>query len=541
MAYQPTLADVPQVSAGGYQPSLADIPNNDKLPMNNWQPNFQAKIAPNIVAGLAQLGHNILNAPHNLVNAVSPSLASHIPAQQSYDFAQMLKLPNTTSDKIVQGLAANAPALAMPELPLGAAGNAVRAIPGIGKFTANAMSRVAPQAALGAATNQNPLQGAEQYGGIQAGLEGLSVPFKGIKAGLGYLKPDQFAQGILDKIGGGLNLADNSRELAKKVQLSYNKAKQSGQDLYNDIFNRASNIPSGIINTTLKSGAYSQLPSKIIDKYNFDLEDLHKDFNDNPSIQTAHPLQSQLGFEQRALEKSDRKSTLSPADKNTLIAVTRARSALLGDIHNSLETAQKGLGDEYQGAAENWMNNVIPYEQNAKLSPIVKTKPEKLTNKMVQSLGNEFKNPDEDMTKIASDIGPSISNHILFDRLGKLSGKVTADNLTSEVNKLKNEGFSNYISPEFSSMLSQLNRRSKARLGAESLPGLISGGYLGSHFGPLGEIAGASIAAPISIAGSHIVNSLLPKKGLPDSVKNAILNTYQPLGRAIGQNALSNQ
>lgn len=122
---------------------------------------FLSKLAPNVIAGLAEGGHNILNAPHNIVNMVSPSLASHIPTQQDYDYPKLVGLdePATLSDKIIRGLAQYAPAAVIPEaeaaeLPLGASLGAKASA-----FGNRVQSNALRQGLYGATQNSNPVVG----------------------------------------------------------------------------------------------------------------------------------------------------------------------------------------------------------------------------------------------------------------------------------------------------------------------------------------------------------------------------------------------
>ncbi len=503
-------------------------------PENN-EPSFASKIAPNVLAGMAQLGHNLINAPHNLVNAVSPEMASHIPTQQNYDFSKMLKLPGTTADKVVQGLAANSPALVMGKMPLGAAGNAIRAIPGVGNFTANAISRIIPQGAFGAATSENPLEGGKNMAEMQAIAEALPVPFKALGKGLNYLHPDKYAQQILNHIGGGANIGENARKFAEKIQSAYNDATKTGKELYNDVFGNGINsaIHNNGVVSALKKGKYSSLSPKVTENFTPDLKDLEKDFKTSPNLQNAHELQSQLGYEIRRLEKMDKRANLSVADRSILQNYRKARGNLLEDMNKGFEKVNPELKDKYLEATENWNENVVPYLSNPKISEIVKTPPSKLSAKKLHNISNEFKNADEDMQKIASDVGHTASNHILYDKLGKMSGNVNSEKLINEINKLKNEGFGEHISPEIESLLGKLSNRMGARTVAQAIPGMGMGIAMGSHFGAPGEIIGSAVGGPMSVSALRAVNHLWPKKSLPGGVKNALLQSYQPVTRGV--------
>ena len=112
------------------------------VPFESKEESFGEKLPRNIVSGLAQGGHELLNTPYNvaknieqqgkqfgkMVNKALPlekygikqqssnfSVADLIPHQQEYDFAQMLgqKGKPTFADKAIQGVSQYAPELLM--------------------------------------------------------------------------------------------------------------------------------------------------------------------------------------------------------------------------------------------------------------------------------------------------------------------------------------------------------------------------------------------------------------------------------------------
>jgi hypothetical protein len=201
MSYQPSLRDVTQTQESeGYRPSLSDVSKslllagdenindqniNQTNENNSSDQSFINKLPRNIFAGLAEGGHGLLNAPHNIVNMVSPSAASHIPTQKNYDFAHLLNLPSTATlaDKIIRGLAQYAPALAIPEADMAIAGRAA-GIPV--RMAANA----GRQAAYGATQTENPMEGA-----TSGAIGGATVPL--VSKLVNALRPSNIFRGNL--------------------------------------------------------------------------------------------------------------------------------------------------------------------------------------------------------------------------------------------------------------------------------------------------------------------------------------------------------
>lgn len=397
-------------------------------------------------------------------------------------------------------------------------------------------------------TGQNALENA----GINTAIESVPVVGKTIGKGLDYFQPQKYAEKILNQIGGLQSHAQNARILADKIKSKYQQAKDYGSDLYNDVFSGTDTVRPGRYNSSLRSPIESQylnLPKEVTDSYLPDIKKLHNQYLDNPTLRNAHELQSQLGFEGRKLSKMDKKNQLGIADKSVMQHWNNARESLIQDMGGAFDAASHhinpdkfqtvDLKNSYAKANENWAQNVAPYLDNPKISNISKNESKKLTGSDVSNISKEFANAheDSDMSKIVSDIGHTAHNHILYDRLGKLQGKVTPERLISEVAKLRNEGFENFISPKLEKELEQLATKSTLRSAARSAPGVLGGLAAGSHFGSMGEIIGAP-------ALGFATNKLFSKfhgtiPGLPDSVKNAISQSYRPAAQA-SANALRN-
>lgn len=108
-----------------------------------------------LLAGMAQLGHTAVNAPHNLAAAIlGQKLASHIPKQADYDYSAALGIPEeqkNIADRLIQFSPEAMTALAVPEAELGAAGRAIESIPKVGKYLKTAAGNALSQGVLAAA------------------------------------------------------------------------------------------------------------------------------------------------------------------------------------------------------------------------------------------------------------------------------------------------------------------------------------------------------------------------------------------------------
>lgn len=200
-------------------------------------PSFLEKLPKNIVAGLAQMGHGLINTPHNIANAINPELASHIPKQQEYNYPEMLGLPKeaTMADKLVRGAAQYAPAMMMPVANMGIAGAAA-------SLPMRMVAQAAPQAAFGATQNPNPVHGALEGAVAGAGGELLGT---GIKAGINALRPSVRLRGNLSE-----------EELKRNLEASKGTTTGLGRALESPTLNRTY---ENILPHVLGSGAESQM------------------------------------------------------------------------------------------------------------------------------------------------------------------------------------------------------------------------------------------------------------------------------------------
>lgn len=170
------------------QQNSDDSYSND-TPMNllpGEERSFGSKLLPNMAAGFLQMGHGFINTPHNMVNLISPKLASYIPTQMEYDFPKMMGLLGdpTLSDKIIRGLVEGIPSFALPGAP--ATTVAGKATPLIGKMIHDALL----QSGYWSTQTKDPREGA-----VSGAIGGAVGPVIG-KA-FNYLRPSNLFRGNL--------------------------------------------------------------------------------------------------------------------------------------------------------------------------------------------------------------------------------------------------------------------------------------------------------------------------------------------------------
>jgi hypothetical protein len=380
MAYQPTLKDIPQnipATQGGYQPSISDLPQNvsQQIPFN---PGFFEKLAPNILAGSAQLGHSVINAPSNIARfaaskgVINPETAEMVPRQQDYNYSEMLKLPGTPADQIVQSLSKNLPAMVMPALR-GAS------------FIPTALSRIGGQAGFGALTNENPAKGAAEFGGVQAAIEGLSLPFRAVGQIAEFANPLKYAKNTIAKMKSGYDDAVKAQKAAyAPVNAKY------GQNWM-----------------TANPENYLGFDKNQIKYFTPEIKRLYTDFIEEPTFRNMHELQSQIG-------KDWARMASNPNKINTAQTLKMARESLNKKIVNYLSHDKQALAS-YEKGGEITKSLVSPYLSNPILRRIAYGKikemePQKLANAISKATQKE--------------IGAIPSTHELNNLFGKLQNRI---------------------------------------------------------------------------------------------------------------------
>lgn len=552
MAYTPTLSDTHDAIVSGaqnaaYNPSLADtqeavnqIPAQNNLPLTN--PPGALHYGASALAGIADIGHGLLNTPHNIANVFSPSLAAKIPTQQDYNFGQMLGVNNPNLlDKLIEGGVQYAPYMIGGEAAIAAKG--AESLP----LLTRALIQSGAGATFGATQSQNPVSGALLGAGLGAASEAAPALVGATKNAINAVRPQSFAQQLMDSLSGGNTLEGNAQSLASDIRNAYQQQVTNGQAKYQPIFDAYGNNPiynrvAPIFGTSQK-GIYENVGNAARENYSGDLKDLHDNFISNPTLNNAQQLQSQLGAEIGTLKYANAKGNLDTSGKNTLQSYQNARTALLNDMNNYLGTKGLDAVSAYRSATANWDKNITPYLSDSNLAQIAKGEIENPSYSQINSI---FKSPEPEIQKVVSDMGEGANNKILFNELGKTNANLTPERLTSAVNQLDNKGLSSYVTPDLQSQFDQVAAKTTNRNFAQRAAGLTAGTIAGAKLGlPYAETIGAGLgyaAAPLA----NKLSRLFPSGRIPlsDALLNAVRAGYRPVANTTNANivnALENQ
>jgi len=393
---------------------------------------FLGQLAPNILAGGMELGHSIINAPSNIANFMSskgiinPSTAQAIPRQQDYNASQMLKLPQNTTNNLVQALVKNMPALDLGGFGLGTAAEAAENIPYIGTLLSgatNMANRIIPQAAWGFATNKNPEQGAKDFGGQQALMEGLTTPIRLVSQLAELINPLDFAQ----KQAG--NIADYVKNAKQYQQEAYSYIDPYKEDII------ANSSPTDIENNNYLGylpedikATYSDLhepvsyidhadQSNLIDvnkiinpdsvKYfPMSVKKMYENFLNKPNLDNAHKLQSQIFSAINNIKKGDAYSN------EAISAMNGAREDILDLITNHLQSVDPKAAAQYNQGRYITRELISPALSNKTLRQVSAGKsniqPKDLYNAITSGLESGAIPQDHYLAQIASELGKKI-------------------------------------------------------------------------------------------------------------------------------------
>lgn len=129
------------------------------------------------LAGLAQLGHGLLNAPHNIAGLFSEKLASHIPKQDEFNYSEALGIPEdqkNLADKLIQFAPELGVSLGLPATRLGKLGEVIDKLPGWGKYLKAGLGNAISQGGFAATQSPEPGKAALEAGAITAPFSALS-------------------------------------------------------------------------------------------------------------------------------------------------------------------------------------------------------------------------------------------------------------------------------------------------------------------------------------------------------------------------------
>lgn len=449
-------------------------------------------------------------------------------------------------------------------------------------------------------TPQNRTGGAEQGGLISAGLSVLPGAAGLIGKGINAIRPQQYSDAIIQGLGGGKSLEGNAQSLAQDLQNSYQQQVKNTGDILNPIFDSVGSRsiydsvrtpvennfknPDEVteylsdltgkefddaddakdylsqkygyqfpdnksflnffnskpnVSGTFGQSQYLNLDKDIPNSYDRNISGLHQNFIDNPTLQNAHDLQSQLGTSIGKLQSQDARGNLSVADRSTMQGYQQARGALRSDMTNFLNTQNPNLASQYQMGTDYYRENVAPYLQDSSIAQIAKGKiinPENVTS--------IFKNPEPYMQKIVGDMGSQANNKILYAQLGKNAASLKPEQLISQFQGLDKSGLGSYVPQSLSDQMHELSGRISARnntqRGVGALAGLAAMHPASGFINPeIAGVIGAGLGGAFSPAIMRGIQGVAPIQSMGQSIAAGIKKSYPFISNSIKANTIN--
>jgi hypothetical protein len=307
---------------------------------------------------------------------------------------------------------------------LGGAGlEAAEAIPAIGKIAGairggkglmGGLRRGMGNIAYGATMNPDDrAKGAIEGGALSAAGEALPVLAKGIGKIADSINPSSIVNAIHDFINPSKidEVTQSGKKLYKNIFSKFSKRSiydntepvdfsASGMDDGKGIVKFYGEPAEGAkFDDAYKGLSYTDLPEdQIKNVYNSDLKALHRKFINNPTIENAHELQSQLGTELRAYNAKEVKNIrLDAADRNIRDSYKLSQSMIQNDIKSFLYKENPNLVNDYNNANYNWAKKVIPLQNaNHIISKVGENAaPEKINSAILKAQDRNIRLPEE--------------------------------------------------------------------------------------------------------------------------------------------------
>lgn len=511
-------------------PTLLDkLANN---PLTNAIVNAGGGISHGILSGVAALE----NIPHTFDKNIPAVTAPKSPyANPQSAFYGAGNVAGQTIPFAGAGEALNAVRGVSEGLPV--IGRAARFLGGDG-IVSGAARRTTGAAIYGGATSpNNKLSNALKGATVGAVMEAAPAV---INTGVKYadkIVPSRVGQKILNRLGNGLTLAENQKDLENSIRNAFNRKKQQVGKLYHDagitgtdsrwIFNRTGHhLPGLKVKPSLGNSEFGQLPDDVLSDITSkkSQKKLYDAYTADPTLQNAHQLKSALLHTARQLNGKGQGTSI--VNQNAADSHIKAASALATDIDNYLEkSAQKG--GKYAIANRAYATQIAPYYDNKTLKDIVSNN---FTGKA--PIANLFKYENGPITTALQDLPDTAKNKILYHFLG---GKRLADapeKLFKKFSDLKDvQGIEHLLTPQVKTMHEELGSalaipKIAAGVGAlgtaglthhllgtevaeSALPGLgVLAGFAARHH--LKPYADKLISLPAVQGSAHLVKDMYP-------------------------------
>lgn len=280
-------------------------------------------------------------------------------------------------------------------------------------------------------------------------------------------RPGEIASTLGNYLGKGAKTMDeNAEELGNLVRNKANQHMDNTDVYFNHVLNNVGNEKVFDRPYALTSTAPDKYESVINKMSDLNIGDLFTKFKNEPTIQNAHNLQSELGVMIGDLQRQP--ITIDLAKQ--IEGLKGVRDEVKAGITDRLGKIDDIQGTRYQKnykiASDLYRDNVIPYLSDPNLRKVVR---EGQLN--VPNLHESFAHPTDyvnprtgqreigPINKIMQDLPPEARDRILF---GAIGGVRDIDNPAQQLARLENaeeNGYSKYFNPEVKNHINEMKKR----------------------------------------------------------------------------------
>jgi|GEM_PF-5489936 hypothetical protein len=270
---------------------------------------------------------------------------------------------------------------------------------------------------------------------------------------------ENISKELHENITGGKDFEQAGKELSQDIKNSYENEVYKHQERYKNIFEFPTENESIATGEPLKVKEIPMYGKDYLENYrdyefpDKDVQKLHDKYLDNPNIENAHKLQSELGSEIGYMKKQNSNGTLDQSGKNKLKDYVIAQKSLKNSMNSTLNDINPEIAKEYKNVTESWKNNVIPFHSDKDLKSIAEGKTKNPTTAQIISI---FKNPEENISSVISKLPEEAKDKIVHIGMGKDIYQNAPKDLLAAEKSLRTKGLSSYVAPQHEQMFRNL-------------------------------------------------------------------------------------
>jgi hypothetical protein len=275
------------------------------------------------------------------------------------------------------------------------------------------------------------------------------------------LKSNAMVEGgmSLTRIPGGMaelfNPVKYSNQLADNIANTYTDLKNQEKQMYQPVFNKygSDQIQPNLYKDSIQDNKVYFSP---------DVKILNNKFLDEPTLQNAQDLQSQI-FKRMELLQSNPIAASLNSDK--IEGLNQAREALKNDMYNHLQSTDENAANQYLDASYFHKSQVAPFMSNVPLAEIATGTAKKIDPKFLSKALNDVsfsndvleKNPELIQNHVLTQSADSLNNAIskgqtaqqFLPALGAILGTVGGETIHPGVGALLGAGAGSQIGTAF--------------------------------------------------------------------------------------------